>query len=404
MASTNLSAIINRVLSTLTQSHYGWWDSADLWSVIDPEYFEPVSAALRTEPIIAGLGGIHIIDGMGFGGALDLNRLAQWLIYRSHGVGADEAIKDLKDFVTANEPEMLMVWALHGIPLEAAVQLQPDLSLVPLAQLPPCQQKQQALGLIPAVSLQMQPFRPRPTAALVLKHKLHSAISPSNRPSKQAADDRTARDVRLAEAHLCMTVACKGVIDLIGMWSQPADVRVPAIFPTGAASAVGPVFNIRPVKKFDGAKVAHVIKLFYEFHGDRESLRVAMERLNSAMAQARIVDRAIDLGIALEALLMHESGAGQRSDNQEIRFKIGLRGAWLGAGTGTAEERRERVSTLRRLYDFRSAAVHSGRITRGDPIDIHNRLESGADLCADLITRILEVGRWPDWDALVVGG
>jgi hypothetical protein len=402
MSSTNLAASIDTVLSALTQSHPGWWGNANLWSLIDPEYFEPVTASLKADPITGGLPGIHVTDGMGFGAALDLNRLAQWMIYRSHEIGAAETINDVREFVRSNEAEMLTVCALNGMVLENPVQLQPDLSLMPITQLPPCQQRNEALGFIPRVSLQLPPLRPRPTAALVLKYKMHPVISQSNRPSKQAADDRAVRETRLAEARLCMAVACKGIIDLVCAWSQPAAAKIPAVFPTGAMSTVGGGFSRRPPKEFDPAAVQRIINLFTEFRGERASLHVPLERLNSAMAQTRAIDRAIDLGIALEALLMHESSTGQRSDNQELRFKIGLRGAWLGGGT--PEKRQACAITLRKLYDLRSTAVHSGRLPRGDTMQHHQLLESGEGLCADLITKVLETGCWPDWDKLVVGG
>ena len=71
---------------------------------------------------------------------------------------------------------------------------------------------------------------------------------------------------------------------------------------------------------------------------------------------------------------------------------------------GTPTERQACATTLRKLYDLRSVAVHSGRISRGDTMKHHQFLETGEDLCADLITKVLENGRWPDWDKLVVGG
>jgi hypothetical protein len=87
---------------------------------------------------------------------------------------------------------------------------------MPMTGLPPCQQRNEALGLIPYCSLQMpSPLRRSwSKVGLVLKYKLHPAISQSDRPSHQAAYDGTVRDTRLAEARLSMGVACKGVIDL----------------------------------------------------------------------------------------------------------------------------------------------------------------------------------------------
>ncbi len=66
-------------------------------------------------------------------------------------------------------------------------------------------------------------------------------------------------------------------------------------------------------------------------------------------------DQAIDLGIALEALLLHELG---KEDRGELRYRLSLRGAWLGGGD--EQERAEIQRTLKAVYDLRSRAVHAG--------------------------------------------
>jgi hypothetical protein len=122
MSSTNLTAVIETALSALTRSRPRWGDTAN----VDPEYLEPVTTALKADPIIGGSEGVHITDGLGFGCALDLNRLAQWVIYRSREAGTVATITDVRHFVTSNEPEMLTVCALNGVALDKSVQLQSD--------------------------------------------------------------------------------------------------------------------------------------------------------------------------------------------------------------------------------------------------------------------------------------
>ena len=68
-----------------------------------------------------------------------------------------------------------------------------------------------------------------------------------------------------------------------------------------------------------------------------------------------LADISIDLGIALEALLLHEQNKKNRG---ELRFRLGLRGAWLVGSDGN--ERAEILKLLREVYDLRSIAVHSG--------------------------------------------
>jgi hypothetical protein len=71
----------------------------------------------------------------------------------------------------------------------------------------------------------------------------------------------------------------------------------------------------------------------------QEILHIPLDRLDRAVRGDDLVDKSIDLGIALEALLLHEL------DYQgELKFRLSLRGAWLGGGD--AKERAEMQKTL----------------------------------------------------------
>src|SRR5207248_2709104 len=71
---------------------------------------------------------------------------------------------------------------------------------------------------------------------------------------------------------------------------------------------------------------------------DRQAIRLSLDRLNSCQQKRQIADRAIDLGIALEILLMH--GA---SSSTEIGYKVGVRGASF---IGSSSEDRCRLFEL----------------------------------------------------------
>ena len=67
----------------------------------------------------------------------------------------------------------------------------------------------------------------------------------------------------------------------------------------------------------------------------RKKLRVPLERLNRALGATSPIDCAIDLGIALEALLL-----GELAPNEQISLAFRLRGAWLlGARMQSGESR-----------------------------------------------------------------
>jgi len=325
MPPDDVTTAIERALSAISVARPNWQNDPNLWSAIDLEYFQSVVEALEAWPTTQRLRGKRITDGLGFSSAFDFKVLAQWLVHRSGKVGVAEALNEVDRFIALDAPEMLTVLAVGTIRPEGVVQLESDIVLMPIELLPPSHLRNEALRRIPALAIQMQPLRPWPTAAIAIKYRMAVVIDPANPPSQESANARETRDTRLTEVQLCMTLACNGVVDLIGAWSQPADECTPAIFPSGAISTQVSGPPRRPANAFDPVRAQRILMPFRKFRGGGESLHVPLQRLNSAMAQVDIVERAIDLGIALEALLMHESGSDRRSDNQEIRFKIGAR-------------------------------------------------------------------------------
>jgi Apea-like HEPN len=82
----------------------------------------------------------------------------------------------------------------------------------------------------------------------------------------------------------------------------------------------------------------------------------ATERLARSRSHPLQVDQAIDLGIAAEMIFLHEMSG----DRGELRFRTALRAAWLLGKDG--KERRAVFDCMRKAYDARSAAVHTGAL------------------------------------------
>jgi len=348
-----------------------------------------------------GLLGKSIVDGFGYSSAFDSYGLAKWMIHRSGRAGTAEAIRNVVKFGSSDESEMVTVYAIGGVKVDRTHKLNKNMSIMPISELPESQQRNEMLGLITGVSLQIQPLRQRPVSGVVLNYKINVKTKRSEKLSKEWFARRRERETELEEALLCMGIAWRGVVDLVAAWTQPADEKTPGIFPTCMISTHVSGAPRRIPRCIDVPKLVRVLKLLSEFQGDRKSLHVPMKRLNSAMFQSHIADRAIDLGIALESLLMNESAAKGRSDNQEIRFKIGVRGAWLSGRN--PDERHGQFKNIQKIYDLRSAAVHSGEIRSGDFIKMTEQLDAGEDLSASLILKILENGRWPEWGKIIFG-
>ncbi len=127
----------------------------------------------------------------------------------------------------------------------------------------------------------------------------------------------------------------------------------------------------------------------------KQILHIPLDRLDRASRDDDLVDKSIDLGIALEALLLHEpDGHG------ELRFRLALRGAWLCGNDAT--ERAEIQRTLLKVYDLRSSAVHTGRIEQTEKNC--ETIARGTSLCKRLIRKMIEADGRIKWTNLLVGG
>lgn len=134
----------------------------------------------------------------------------------------------------------------------------------------------------------------------------------------------------------------------------------------------------------------------------REKLKVPIHRLNEAVRHDNLVDRAIDLGVAMESLLLAEL-----DDTAQLSLTLRLRGAWL-LGQDFAE-RQAIYCLLRDLYSCRSSAAHSGKLSKKakDAARAEIALKDGLPICARAIKEVIFRGgelTSSFWDELLLGG
>jgi hypothetical protein len=145
----------------------------------------------------------------------------------------------------------------------------------------------------------------------------------------------------------------------------------------------------------DAADLRHVMTCYQNAPSElRKNLEVPIERLGQAVCEPNIVDQAIDLGVSLESLLLHNLGP----ERGELSYRFRLRGAALLGGT--LEQKRSCMTLLGKIYGLRSRAVHVGQIQKhkGEVATIRDGLE----LCARLIRKVLELRAYPKWEDLVL--
>lgn len=167
-----------------------------------------------------------------------------------------------------------------------------------------------------------------------------------------------------------------------------------ALFAVGGTVSNRP-FAAQPVVAFP-ADMASIKRAFGQLAAftEGDSLTRAIDRLGRSRLAAHPVDRALDLGMAAEILLMHDLG----SSNTEITHKIGSRAAWLLGQD--AQQRAAIFDEMKHLYKARSEAVHSGIFSPKAKVD----LDLADQLVVLVVQAVLERGCFPDWASLTMGG
>ncbi len=133
---------------------------------------------------------------------------------------------------------------------------------------------------------------------------------------------------------------------------------------------------------------------------DLNVLRVAIYRLASSHLDKGIVDKMIDLGIAFESLYLN------RGNRDQLAVTFRIRAAWyLGKD---AEDRRRLMKLLRRVYKYRSMAVHAGQLPGAFKVGkewilMLDFIQDAQELCRQTIMKVIQAGKFPDWDDLIVG-
>ncbi len=308
--------------------------------------------------------------------------LAEWLIRKALDVGAVKVVADLQRYIEETQIPFTMVLGVAGLEVIDRCDLDAGISLVPWNHLQTSFQKHQTF----TDSFEGSRI---PTAALIRQIDIPKAHVSQRIPPLSPPDFSELHDALL----------CIGIVGPFGpvwtaSWLEPphwVPVRARVYHPSE-------VEEHRFQGRWDENHALVTSRLFQIFRrlpdNKKDALRLPMRRLNSAMRRLSNVDRAIDLGIALEALFLDD----MNDDRGDLTFRLRLRMArYLGQDL---EKRTALFKTAGKLYALRSAAVHTGHISNAqEPSDV---LQWGCQVTAETIRRFIEEGS-PDWMAVQLG-
>lgn len=348
----------------------------------DPR-FVALIASLRAEADLeAFIGNMQVVANSAR--RVEYPNLAGWLLERARGVGAQRAIADLDRYLNSDEVPYLYTVAVAGIKLTARCVLGPYLEMVPWDAIPDSHAKHTIFQ------------------TYVLGHGFHWPTAVLQRkvtlPKLHAREvDCKIRGTELPHMEVHDGLLCIGLMGptapyVLASWLEPPDWA-----PVFAGGYSMPHLEGIP-RSHDWPEAAceqarSVYQAFAKLEEGRKArLRLAMQRLNTAMRRLSPVDAAVDLGIVMEALFLQD----MQGERGELTYRLRVRAArYLGSDSA---DRRRLSELIRKLYTARSIAVHTGRVedTIGG-VATRDLLTQGFSLAASTLVRFIFDGD-PDWD------
>lgn len=313
--------------------------------------------------------------------------LVQWLISRGQQVGSKQAVNDVARYLDSETIKVTAILAIDGFTVERNIKLG-EYELIAWENVAMTDTKWQvaARGLFGGQT---------PTAVVIQQLEIPRVhVRPWDSPGPNVPlSIEPAFDILR-----CVTAVAGAGFRLLHYWLEPEQCVPWAVilssfgvdstahsWPTVLSEAAGPQLR---------KTVSHLLS---SDESKRLRLRVPLDRLNqSCLAGIRSIDKAIELGIALESLY------APAKLSEGIAFAVRTRAARFLAGS--LEERRETVKILRDVYDLRSRAVHAGRFDAEDAAKkwrdderVRKVLEQGQRLVGRSLVKIIQEGE-PNWE------
>ncbi len=355
-------------------------------------YHQMIELLKRHERLNLFDGGALIIGGTGM--RVELPLLADWLLITSVRQSAQIAIDWLEGFLNGQYREGIEVLAVSGITVSEPFFVTDNVQIIPFSDLPQSFQKDELSDDADSLSwpsLMRQPQYVAPTIAVVSYHTNVVRLGPELRLSPEYPPPFPFLVSELFDLASVLAVIGPCSPTPVATWIQalsPEHIPV-ARMGYGAGTMIHeawPRTNVMVSTVEVHAVAADFLALPKQ---TKERLSVPLSRLALSSKRMQRTDRAIELGIALESLLIASEG----ENNTEISYRVRQRGALLGSNT--AQERTKISKLIGTMYSLRSSAVHRGKVQESEDTD--RILDDAAQLCALLIRQIIKRKGFPDW-------
>ncbi len=355
-------------------------------------------AGLRSDPRVQTLAGKMLSRGSG-AGRFEVETLGMWFLWRTDETDSVTAKSDLERFLSSDEIDVLNALWVLGVEVEEPTALADGFTLLPIESMPDSWDKEAFL------QVQLDPCRPPapvPSCAIVKQCRVHRvAPEPQGNPERDTTDF-WAVSGRLEDV-ACVLNAVEG-LSCLPFFSTSYVLPDTPVGPFGGG---GGGMTIYDVLGYGTAQLlpshvgmANALVMAFEGLDDLEKarLRRILGRLSQSKRRSQIEDKILDLGIALEMLLLDDNAS-----NEQLSLAFRLRGSWLLGRSVT--ERAALCENLRCLYRYRSQVAHSGALCRGKHAQMEEvrKLYPEYQRIAEAVCQRVILEGAPDWNSLVLG-
>ncbi|WP_439605742.1 hypothetical protein [Hydrogenophaga sp.] len=327
----------------------------------------------------------------------EINTLAMWLAWCTNYYGERFANEQLESWLNAEEVEVLnCLWVL-GVEVDESIELSGGYVIRTIADMPDSDDKEyfnrKEFNYLSRTSL--------PKCAITKWQKIKKMWSDVPPVSSALSDEYRASTKSLYELAFILN-SLDGVTCVPNFHTAYRDETTPIGY-FGGSGGGATMFDVSTLSlsKISAASAPEINEMFSRFQlkGEPEKarLQLILNRLSQAKRRIQLEDKMLDLGIALEMLLLDDN------DKDQLALQFRLRGSWLIGKS--SQDRLEKWNLLQEIYNARSSVAHTGTLHNNNPSKIQKILEAlpmYLSLSEAILRKIIISGP-PVWRDLVLG-
>jgi hypothetical protein len=364
--------------------------------VVNTEIGKQVVAALESDPRVVRLKG-ELISQASSGQPLNTHLLAMWYLWYEQEHSSEETKKCLDTFLDSDTIQLNNTLWVLGIEVEEPISLAGGITIQPDKAMPYHFDKERFARRLRMIEL--APSVKEPTCGLTCLGNVKKVIDP--RTFRDEDKEYWAANRRMHDLAFLLNALDNVSCIPYSSTSYPSPSVPYGPFLIGGAGFTPSDFLGRRKAKLSSSDRTVIEELISGYDSLSETERTRMQlilyRIMQAKRGTRIEDRILDLGIALEMLLLQDN-----RNNVQLSLSFRIRGSWL---VGTSKEDRLSVyQQLKEIYDYRCQVAHSGVLCNGKAREIQKVEDSFPryEALAGRICRKLLTPNKPDWDNLVL--